>query len=109
MRRLVEALTLLSASIVTPHVKAQPTIVGEHLRTGFSSLGWDVATNAPCAGSSPPHVEAVRAFLDAALAAIMPDMAVARMAAAQATVEALKHSENSNVNSLQTLHKGIFS
>ena len=31
------------------------------------------------------------------------------MAAAQATVEALKHSENSNVNSLQTLHKGIFS
>ena len=31
------------------------------------------------------------------------------MAAAQATVEALKHSENSNVNSLQALHKGIFS
>jgi carbamoyl-phosphate synthase large subunit len=31
------------------------------------------------------------------------------IAAAQATVEALKYSENSNVNSLQTLHKGIFS
>jgi hypothetical protein len=68
---------------VQPHVRGAPT-VGETLKAGLAALYWSVATNAPMPGSAPPTPEAVLAFLDDALAALLPDVATARAAHAAA-------------------------
>ena len=53
---------------IAPHIKvAQPSAVTV-LRSGLTTLGWNVAANAPAAGSAPPQPGDVLGFLDAALA-----------------------------------------
>lgn len=68
-----------------PHVKAAPPPVNDRLKSGLSSLGWNVASNSPAPGSAPPQPQAVLEFLDGALAALLPTLSQARAAAAQAT------------------------
>jgi len=68
-----------------PLVKAAPASVGETLKAGLTVIGWVVATNAPAPGSSPPEPAAVLSFLDSALDELMPSVAAARAAAAQAS------------------------
>ena len=53
---------------IAPHIKvAQPSAVTA-LRSGLTTLGWNVAANAPAAGSAPPQPGDVLGFLDGALA-----------------------------------------
>lgn len=68
-----------------PHVRAAPSFVGDILKSELANLGWAVATNAPAPGSSPPTPEVVLAFLDGMLAELLPNVATARAAAAQAS------------------------
>ncbi len=66
-----------------PLVKSAPPFVGEALKVGLANLGWQVATNSPAPGSSPPTADAVQNFLHAALVQLLPDLPTARAAAAQ--------------------------
>ena len=69
---------------IGPVIKVSPQSVGEWLANKLSGLGWDVRTNAPVPGSSPPRAEAVQEFYAEALSALLPDLAAAKAAADQA-------------------------
>ena len=67
-----------------PLVKASPPAVGERLKTGLAALNWVVASNSPIVGSTCPQPADVLGFLDATLAALLPDLSTARAAATKA-------------------------
>ena len=68
-----------------PHVKVASSTVGEALKAGLAALGWNVATNSPNPGSSPPQPQAVLNFLDGVLANLLPDVGTARQASLDAS------------------------
>ena len=67
-----------------PHVKVALPAEVDILKTGLAALGWSVSSNSPAAGSAPPQPTDVLAFLESALAKMLPDLTTARAAAAAA-------------------------
>lgn len=69
-----------------PHISASPPSVARQVLAGFASIGWDVPTNAPVAGTTPPSPDEILALLQKSFLDLRPSLKEARdMATAAAT------------------------
>ena len=67
-----------------PHIRGAPPATVAALRSGFGSVGWDVAANAPAPGTAPPAAAAILELLAGTFAKLRPTLEAARGAKAQA-------------------------
>ena len=91
---------------MTPHVKLVGMSTANELRSSFASLGWDVVSNGPSPGSSPPDVHALLSTLKELLTRLLPDVLTARASAEEIEKQLRNEERELGVLEEEALERG---